>query len=318
MREKAICLADKNEKYIVKLVDYINSHHSIPYRAYAFTSVEAIKDFAGKYDIPLLVLDADMISEVDEKIAEKIVCFVEQRQTGDDEIYKFQVADYLAKDIIAQLEEEGNIFGDYGNILTVYSPATKSFRTTVAVGLAILKGWKGKCLFVSFEQYASLNTIMSIDRGSLSEALYWYKTLGDKAYAKIVECIGNNGKFDYLYPVKCPDDIGDFTLAELAGFCNFLKERGGYEYIIIDAGDCFSNPWKLFEFSSEIIVTIPPDITGRQKIHNFFEYLEKSDKSYVLSKIQKVEIPYYDNLQMDEITPDWIEKKILPYLDWRE
>ena len=312
MKEKVICIVDSNEKYVTRLVDYINGHKGIPYKAHAFTSADAFAEFAGRYFVELLLIDENECDRLPADISfSTLVKLVDKASVGENEIYRFQVADYLVKDILSFLDGDKSIFSREGTICSVYSPATKCFKSSLAIGLAMNCAKRGKTLLLNFEQYSGLHNVLPCKRGGLSKALYYYSVSRNNMNGKILGCLDSTEEFDYLSPVGCPEDIAEISQEELVEFCKYVKEHGGYKYVIIDVGDSFTIPWGIFDISTMVFVPQAVDVMGRNKLSSFLNYLDKSGKSVYADKIRQIEIPFCNAMAGYEISPDAIRQNLL-------
>lgn len=305
MKEKICCFLDNDEQYVLRLTEYINSHHALVYQAMAFTSLQAFSEAADNYDIELLVVSdsyggKDFLQDMECKSF-----VILSDNTLDGCINRYQPVEDIIKDLIAHMNNYGSILKndtDEAKIISVYSPATKCFKTTTAIAAAIACGRKGRTLFVNLEQFAGLGNILKNSRGGLSEAVYDYRAGGDSAYGKIIACTESIPGFDYLAPVSCADDIADLDDAELTELLVLLAVKGNYRYIVTDLGCVFNRPWKLLECSDMILVPEPLDYMGSRKLADFEKYLLMSGRSGVADRLVKMKIPYIDSIAGYEIS----------------
>ncbi len=307
MKEKVCCVLDQSENYAVRLTEYINSRHALPYQALAFTSVEAVKECGDMYDIELLVADEFFKQEQIEKIgAAACVILADNNEKKENHVCRYQSADNVIKDVIGQINgyDAGSVAVSDTKVISVYSPATKCFKTTTSLAISTACGKLGKTLFISLEQFAGLNSILRDDRGGLSEAIYYYHIGGEGAYGKILSCTDTVNGFDYLAPVICADDVADLTCQEIVSFVSMLVEKGGYRYIVADVGCVFNRPWKLFEISDRVIMPEPLDYMGKRKTLQLEQYLVMSGRKGIEEKICKIRLPYIESAAGYEISLD--------------
>lgn len=309
MKEKVCCILDPDENYAVRLTDYINERRALPYPAMAFTSAEALEGCCDQYDIKLLLaggeaLPADTVSaEVTVRLAE------DADHMEEDQIYRYQSAEHIIKDLIAHLSGFSRKYSgkQTARILSVYSPATKCFKTTLALGIAAKAAKAGRTLFISFEQFAGLGNLLPDGRGGLSDALYYYKVGKSGAAGKALSCTDRTMGFDFLAPAVCADDIAEQNDSETVDFVYLLAEHGDYEYIIADVGCVFNKPWKLLEVSEKIIMPAPLDDMGRKKAAEFERYLMLGGRSEIERNLFKIELPYDGSLAGYEITAEVVQ-----------
>lgn len=309
MKEKVCCILDSDESYVIRLTDYINERGALPYQALAFTSAGALEACCDKYDIKLLL--AGRGGEVDTAVVnpEVYISFTEDSENiQDNQVYRYQSAERIIKDLVSHIsgfsrKSAGKC--DAG-ILSVYSPATKCFKTTLALGIAAEAAKRGRTLFISFEQFAGLGKLLSNARGGLSDALYYYKAGKSAAFGKILSCTDSVMGFDFLAPAVCADDISEQSAGETVDFVRLLAEHGDYSFVIADVGCIFNKPWELLEASEKIIMPTPLDYMGRKKAAEFENYLMLSGQSEVGRNIFRIDVPYDEALAGYEITAETV------------
>lgn len=306
MREKICSIWSEDEEYAIRLADYINGKKLLPFNVMVFTDVESLFENRELYDIKLLILDGEA-AWVKDFECETIVRLSEE--VDDNCVSRYQPADRLAKEIISYMDgyavrtskEEKNI-----SINCIYSPATKCFKTTLALGLALWAAKKERSLYVNIEEFAGLDEAVFNNKGGLSQALYHFKAMGSGAIGKILSCTEQLYGMDYFYPVICPEDISELTDKELRAFLNAIAESGLYQSIWIDVGNSCSMPWGVMENADRILIPKPLDFVGRKKLAQFENYLVASGRTELISKAEKVDIPYDDKVVGYGIDPEWI------------
>lgn len=315
MKEKVCCILDEDEKYVLRLTEYINSRHVIPYRAMAFTSEEALVSCADSYEIELLLAGEDTDWDAIKSVSAGMrIELSEDNCEEENKVYRYQSAEHLLKDVVSHFSffSKKLTAGDEAAIFSVYSPESKCFKTTCSLVLAAEAAKRGSTLYINLEQFAGLEKILSDKRGGLSEALYFYKIGKENSYGKVISCTDSVSGFDYLAPAICADDISDLTDEEFVDFICMLLKGGNYRYIIIDVGTVFNRPWKLLEISDRIIMPEPFDYAGRSKVMEFEKYLEMSGRSEIKNNISKITIPYNDAFAGYEISLNLISD-----IEWR-
>lgn len=306
MRERICSIWSEDEEYAVRLADYINGKKLLPFKVMVFTDVKSLQENKHLYDIKLLIVDGDA------PWAEAFGCdtFVKLSEEGTEgAVSRYQPADRLAKEIISYMDgytvrnskENKNV-----SINCIYSPATKCFKTTLAMGLALWSAKKERSLYVNIEEFAGLDESVFDSKGGLSQALYHFKAIGPRSIGKILSCTQQLFGMDYFYPVICPEDISELTDKELMSFFNTIAESGLYESIWIDVGNSCSMPWGILENSDRILIPKPLDFVGRKKVAQFENYLVASGRTELISKVEKIDIPYDEKIVGYGIDPEWI------------
>lgn len=321
MKEKICCIYDDNEKYALKLSEYINSHHALPVKALVYTSKEALKKCAEKYDIELLVVSGALTKEeILNSGAGTAVVLYDTKTEADNEfnyVCKYQPADHLVKEIMSYMSgftKRNEVNTTATQVCCVYSPATKCFKTTITLGLALYSASKGRSLYLSLEQFSGLSKLLSSKEGGLSEALYCFKTGGVNSVGKIISCTGQLSGMDYFYPVTCAEDISEMQEKEFLEFLNMIINAGIYKYIWIDVGCVYNRPWRLMEISDRVIMPKAIDYMGVNKIAEMENYLMVSGREELLAKIEKTDVEYDENAAGYDITIELLQKRFMTEL----
>ena len=90
-----------------------------------------------------------------------------------------------------------------------------------------------------------------------------------------------------------------------------LVESGNYNYIWIDVGNVYPNPWRLMEVCDRVFMPEPLDYIGRRKVSQMENYLMASGRGELLSRFTKVYVPYDDKISGYDIScemllrPEW-------------
>lgn len=306
MKEKICSIWSEDEEYAIRLADYINGKKLLPFNVMVFTDEQAFFDSEKIYDMRLLIIDGEVGWEK-EPNCETIVRLAEE--TDDNSVNRYQPADRLAKEIISFMsgytvrtsKEEKGV-----SINCIYSPATKCFKTTLALGLGLWAAKKERCLFINLEEFAGLEDNIFKTAGGLSQALYYYKSMGERGSGKILSCAEQIYGMDYFSPVNCPEDISELTDKELVSFIDIIANSGLYQSIWIDVGNSCSMPWGVMENADRIIIPKPLDFVGRKKLNQFENYLVASGRTELISKVEKVDMPYDETVAGYGINPEWI------------
>ena len=294
MREKVGCIYSSDETFAVKLAEYINSRHLLSLQVIVYTQKEAALKSVEHYETEILIADVQEELEWFKDITDTIVYLNNGYEDTENSIAKYQSADKLVKKIMARMTGFRTCAtGDKRTrIGCIYSPASKCFKTTLALSLGLWSAKEGKSLFINLEQFAGLNNVLSSAAGGLSQALYHYKVAGRQGLGKIIACTDELCGMEYFYPVTCAEDLAELENKEFIDFLSLIIESNRYEYIWIDVGNVYANPWKLMEVCDEIIVPNPLDYVGRRKVSQMENYLVASGRAELLSKFRKVELSY--------------------------
>lgn len=303
--DKICCILDADISYAVRISQYFNSRHVLPFEVRAFSDVEAYLECESENEVELLLVGESMYSKVRGCGAGQIIRLSEQSMLmeGEDNlcIAKYQACDDIIRDVI-------NLYGDRlpimrvsagckGRVVCIYSPNGCCGRTTLGLALAHIKGQRQRVLYINLEEFSALE--LPERRGTLSDALYYYHAGGGNAGTRLMSVISQGNGFDYIPPAVCAQDLPQFSTESIMGLIGQLSDMGSYELIIVDVGGLIKEPWTLLT-RSDVILSPAPDSAHRRKKQNEFEkYLYEADMGATAERIVKVDIIRDNNLFID-------------------
>ena len=309
MKERVCCVYDTDERYAVKLTEAMNRSDKVPYKVMAFSSEEALLDCNRNCEIEMLLtgenIDAQVISEI--RSAHIYTLGEGTDDTGNNFINKYQSTERIITLIFAGMKDSGTGCNDVkGAVTVVYSPSSCCFKTTVALAYCRQQSVHKKVLFISFEEFAGLDSFFERQEKDLSEALYYYISKGNDKISKIVECIGTGRDFDYLYPAGCPEDVGIISAEKLFEFVEVIARSGIYKEIVVDMGNLCNNPFEFISRSNNILMPEAIGNVGKENQQKFMDYLAKSRFKNISNRIHIIRLPFRQNLFGASITADMV------------
>lgn len=305
MKQQIGCLLDADENYVMLLSAYMNNSGLFKYKIDAFTKAEAIEDCSTNREVMFIVVSEELVDSVKNIESQVVIKLTENRE--DDGVFKYQEADSLIRDIKACLAEtvistsDNDYKSDY-RIIGVYSPAGKTFKTSLALSLGLIFGQKQKTLYLNLEEFSGLTGILPDSRAGLSEALYYYVAKGKSGAAKILTMTRNEMGMDYLSPAICPDDIADTEASLFMDFVEEIASAGKYRTVILDVGSLIKYPVRILERCSTIYIPEPYDCMGKRKTQDFDGYLCASGREDLINKIIRIPVVYDKAYEGKEIS----------------
>ncbi len=288
MREKVCCILDKDEEYAVRLTGYFNDKGKIPYRAMAYTDIRAVIDSLKDYEAEVLITGCDISDTELEQVCVKKLIYLGESSDEDCVVCRYQSADKLMKDVLARLSVGRNELEGAGGtrIIGIYTPSYDYDREQISLGLAAAHGRDRRVLYMNLEEFTEVSQLLELTPRGLSDALFFYLTDPDGAYAKVISCSGRADGYDYMYPVVCAEDIMDITSEELKGFIGLICDGGAYDEIIVDIGTLVRTPWEVMEFCDEILVPQPINEVQNIRLNRFNDFISKTGREKVAGRIK--------------------------------
>lgn len=304
--EKICCILDSDEKFAIRMCACINRKHVFPFIAQAFSKIEEYISCAMANKVELLLVDETMYNDIKNVPAGQIIRLCEQPMIMEGNVdacvAKFQASDSIIRDVLYQYN--GQIASELKNkdercakIVCVYSPCGCCGKTTLSLTLAHIKGQTKRTLYINLDEFSALN--ISADGKNLSDALYYYRTMGKTGGARLLSVIGSMENFDYIAPAVCAKDLAVTDASMLTEFIDKLVELGEYELVVVDMGSIVKEPWILLRYA-DMVLSPSPDSEYRKKRQEEFEkYMYISGYEDVCAKLRKVEAAHDNNIYKD-------------------
>lgn len=277
-----------------------------------FTKSDSILIFAGAKRLELLVIsDMALTEEILNADIGRVVLLTEEPEREPEQvsgtksfgcIFKYQPISKIAEEVLRQYPPaivsaaavQLYPFSEKTLIYGVYSPVRRCLKSSFAIALAQLMGERQTTLLLSFEAHSALPEMLDIPetacQGNLSDALYYY--LQGTLEGHEEELIRACHSFDFISPVKNPEDLESLRPEEVIGFIRYFTQERHYGCVVIDFGDVLSGINRILSCCSRIFMPVKTDWISEKKKEHYLAYVRKTDQA-VLSHLEEVRPPYY-------------------------
>lgn len=295
----AICLKDL--EYQARFVNCFMNHYKHQYEVHVFTHLSELKTekpleyaviITGEYT-------TDEMADFVERGEQLLVLTSEE--TGDcpegivytqkfQEVYK--IAELLHR-LVADRVEYKNVSTKQTSCkwLGVYALTKEEYQIPFSALLARIYGEEKKVLVLDLQHFSGLSGCEEESGQMGLEDLLSVAITGSYSKGRLLDCMGHESNWDYVYPVKNnqyllegSEDLYE-TLLEL-----FEKELD-YEIILINFGAMFSGQLELMERCKNVYLLGGKDRLGSWREETFVRELERSGKEELLCRIKRVELP---------------------------
>ncbi len=304
--KKIMVVYDEEPLYAERLSDYVNRKDKGIFKAQAFTSPEALQEFAKDNEIDVLLTG--------ESGKERVLAGVPQTQTlilseerpgpgaaksgGSREIYKYQSGDEIIREVLACYCETPGVemiypgFSDKSKrIIGIYSPVGRCGKTSLALSIGQILAKEEKTLFLSLDIYTGFSVLMAERwRRDFSDLLYYYKQ-GRFHAVRLNSVIYYVGDMAWLPPIRFPDDHCQVTSEEMAGLLETILKDCDYTTIVLDLGSYGKQVLPLLEICGVIYMPVKEDPFSQAKLQEFSEYLEICGKKKLEERIIRLHVP---------------------------
>lgn len=273
----------KDYHYVNNLAEYIISNHSRIFQVNSYTEESRIPAiFSGETreeDVYLICPEIYTGLRLKEKPGLFILLI-----NNDDlfpavtwKINRYQLGDVIVNSIIKIYSEYKNTQNtlpagkEKTRVISLFSPAGGTGKTTVAVGASIQSAWEGKNTFyLNLEDIPSTSLyFQSRTGGGLSQALFYIQERSKNAAIKIngLKCIDLHYKVHYFSPQDSALDITKEGGNHLARLIGELKNSGQYDRIFIDmSAGINENTIEILNASDLILLITTQDLISQEKL----------------------------------------------------
>lgn len=303
-----LIIADHNEAYVDKLMDFLSLEYKHRFILSAFTDDEALKDFLLKAEqVELLLISPEMITSTQICIENiPVVYLIEGKPDSSlskyPQISKIQSGHTLVKEIIdayAHLYPESllsNASSEGTQIVAVYSPIGGIGKTSIAVAMSIKASENGKrTLYLNLEHISSMDIYFECKtQNSLSKLMYYFTEKNPNIAYRIesICAIDPKTKVNYFSPVKSLVDLNELSDQALLSLILNLKNHGNFDLIVLDLpSELTENRVKILSIISKLVVVggyRPNEISKMNRFNNEVSIIESRYKIDLKSRIQLV------------------------------
>ncbi len=303
--EKVMAVYDVDPVYAKRFADVVNQKEKVPFEVIPFTTLEALREYAKKYTVEILLVSDSVPKEQVEGLKTNSVVVLAEGEVVSSlgsypSVYKYQAADSVVREVMACYCEQpmGNplvMAGRRSRVLGVYSPVGRCLKTSLALTLGQQLVKEGTVLYMGLEDFSGFSKFIDSQcKSDFSDVLYFFRQ-GSLDMMRLRSLAYTWKEMDYLPPVRYPEDLEQLTGEEAGILIEKLAIEMGYGYIIVDAGRPGRNILPVLECCDVIYMPIKEDGVSSAKLEEFEEYLEITGHQSLWEKIRKVKLPYHSS-----------------------
>lgn len=301
-RKLAICMRDL--EYQARFVNCFMNHYKHQYEVHVFTNQEELK-LASPLEFAVIIIgeyNTDEIADFVER-GEIILVLTENKQEKRDKEHfenlyfseKYQEV-YKIAEFLSQLIEEKTEGQNWSNRSTsckwtgIYSLSKTAYQLPFSSLLARIYGENERILLLDLQSYSGLRLCKEDDHMGLEDLLS-IATIGSYSKGRILECIGHEANWNYVYPVKNSQCLMEGSLELYERIKDTLEKELGYERIIVNFGVMFSGEIDMMERCDNVYLLCEKEEQNSWREEAFLKEQRESGKEELCKKIQKIEVP---------------------------
>ncbi|MDO4295171.1 MAG: hypothetical protein Q4D90_03315 [bacterium] len=299
--ERILAVYDVELEYAARFAEVSNQKESIPFTVMAFTSLEKLREYAGKHSVEVLLVGDEVEQEALEKLpVDRILRLREGEAVAEREgyqgVYKYQPSDAILREVMAYYGAEEEAVLEYSgrknsHIIGVYSPVSGCLKTSFALTLGQLMALESRVLYLNLEAFSGFSALTKERyHRDLSDVLYFYKQ-GNRMGVSLHSLVYHLGQMDYIPPVRYPDDLNQVEAAEMAEIVKKISEEGGYHTLILDVGHYARKVEELLQICDRIYMPVKNDAVSAAKLEEWEAFLCLSKKQTILDRTKRLFLP---------------------------
>ena len=306
MKKIQVALYDK-EGYMSCLVGYLCRKGRGMLETRLFSSLDMLVTCAEAGKIDVLLAGEEVVEEIrglEGKVA-KIMLLSEGNQvkegTGYYLLFKYQSAQEIVKEVLEQIAEDDTIAFTKAfpskrrvSFVGVYAPFGGSGVTEYALSLAGRLAEKEKVLYVSFEQFHSLDFLQDTGKDAvsyrgMSEVIFYLKQRKEKLALKLETVVVSKERTDYIFAVEDYRDLYSLNCEDIHHFLEVLSQQADYETIIFDIGCLSEAMLYLMEHCDSLYMPQAETKQQKSKEAAFGRLLHRENHEPLLESFQRIE-----------------------------
>lgn len=244
-------------------------------------TTDELADFVERGEILLVLTETEVIGECSETLV-----FTEKYQ----EVYK--IAELLLH-LVAERDSSRSLIQRTTSCkwIGVYSLSREEYQISFVSLLARLYGEEERVLILDLQNYSGLVEGENDFPHMGLEDLLSVAICGTYSRGRVLDCIGHESNWDFVYPVKNNQCLLEGTAELYRIIIDILEKELGYQKVIINFGAPFAGQHELMEQCHRFYLLHGKDHMEGWREDSFFRELQNCGKMELMQKVEKVEIP---------------------------
>lgn len=293
IRQYKVGIIDADERYVQRLMQYINRDIKNPILALGFLTMETLEAYLKEHELDLLLAAGDMEVCSGENCREVLYFRTERPEAGLEtgSIYKFSRADVILDKIVSRLKIEPRhagteLYCTYG----VISPVGRSGKTRLAMALCAFDEVRGG-LYLGMEEYGEIPDTDQRERDVMSNLFYLVKNRSEELIPYLEREMRQLDGFYMLPSPASYQDLRSITKADMIWMMDELVKWGRFTTIVCDIGGAALGDLSVLEVFDYLLMPVLEDEYSMKKTDAFIRLLERRELGKLAGRIRKVRLP---------------------------
>lgn len=282
MKSKNLVICDTEEGYARALGIFFTRKKELMLQVHICSHPKCVISVAKEMKVDILLITADCIKEVQEKIKAEAVFILgggESCMAVSDYpvLYKYQSGEKLLNQMVKECPElfdSGNIVRNAvvdkkKKIIGIFSPVHRVGKTAYALKLGEELAQSENVLYLNLEVFGGTGGRFEQNGQTLADILYYARQEKGNLGLMITTLIGHKGNLDYVCPMPVSEDMKSVRGSEWAKLMKQILEQSIYETLILDIDEGIPELYCLLEICAEIHMHVLEDEYSKAKIQHF-------------------------------------------------
>lgn len=294
-------LFDTDYAYASKLGNYLSMNNTFPFVVCVCKTKQELIEMSNRENTSIvLISEKEHIKSDIFKSNEIILLSEKNTQEFENKKYvnKYQNGEKIVKDILSMLSlSEGmkSIISRKNKlkVLAFYTPVKRSLSTTMCIAMGQLLGKRTKTLYINFECFSGLKSMLNCDfQKNIGDLLYYmanHNTGFGVTVSGIVESIEG---LDIIPSFDNQLDLIEVKSQTWLKLINNIECETDYEYLLLDLSDSVQGLFDILKIADKVITSVDNDEVAIFKLMKYEECLKVSGFEEVIEKTKKCNVPH--------------------------
>lgn len=308
VKTQILVLFDREEEYARLMSDFLRRHRNLPWSIRTYTDVDKLMEQEHTREIGMLVVaESAYEDKLEALLPDKIVVLNEsgvRRLDGMTNIDKYQQAENVIRELLEIYMEimgeqpPGLIKGCNTKFIGLYSPVRRCMQTSFALTMSQMLAEKHKTLYLNFEQYAGLISLLPDSHTrDLADLLYFLNSDKDRFKLRMQTIVRQYGALYYVPPMKAGQNLMSVTETEWMNLLQCIEESGEYEYVILDLSESIQGLFNILRICTTVFTLTKDDRIAEAKLLQYEQVLALCEYEDIMGKTRKCNVPKIRRLQ---------------------
>ncbi len=312
MKKNTLAVFDSDEEYVTKLMSYMSDSRSVPLEIQGFTDKKRLKDYMRGNEVDILLIPEEELDEDIEAYETGEMMVLSEGDSYEDSkghksICKYQSSENIMREVMCYYAEKpsvelGILNAANTEMIGIYSPIRRSFRTSFAFALGEVLSEREKVLYINLEEYSGFNQLMQKNfMMDISDLIFYIGQKKRNFPCKLASMVEKAGLMDFIPPVISPLDILSVDRETWNIFFNELCNCD-YSKIVVDISDSVSAFLDILSYCKKIYMPVREDTVSKAKLEQYEAMLRIMEREDIIDRTERLTIPFMNDLNGNLLT----------------